>query len=103
MKRFAFWFITGLFICLTFTNFSAAQESARDPVKEEKVWQELEKTAPETVEKFKAATAALDAQNYEEAVKLYNEVIEKTPDFDPALRRLGYALSSTEKETKVWQ
>ncbi len=97
MKRFACLFFTGLFVCLIFTNFSIAQENARDSAKEEKVWQELEKTSPESVEKFKAATVALDTQNYEEAAKLYKEVLEKSPDFDPVLRRLGYALNATGK------
>lgn len=64
----------------------------RDMAKEEKHWQELQKTAPDAVEKFKAATEALDQGNYAESAKLYNEVLEKSPEFQPALRRAGYAL-----------
>jgi tetratricopeptide (TPR) repeat protein len=81
-----------LVFCLIFTNFTTAQTKERDVKKEEQIWQELQKTAPKSVETFKAATIALDNQKYEESAKLYKEVLVKSPDFNPALRRLGFTL-----------
>ncbi len=97
MKRFADRLIAGLLLCFVFTSFSAAQEKERDLAKEEKIWQQLQKTSPKAVATFKSATAALDQQNYQESVKLYNEVLKQSPDFEPALRRLGLALISVGK------
>ena len=93
MKRLICSIVIGLLLFFAFANFSYAQEKKeRDSAKEEKVWQELQKTAPKAVDKFKAATIALDQQNYPESVKLYNEVLAQSPNFEPALRRLGFAL-----------
>jgi tetratricopeptide (TPR) repeat protein/Zn-dependent protease with chaperone function len=101
MKRFINWFAVGLLLCFVFSYSSNAQQQqqprARDMAKEEKIWQELQKTAPKTVDKFKAATEALDKNNYEEAAKLYNEVLKQSPNFEPALRRAGGALVSSGK------
>ncbi len=80
------------FVTLIFTLSILAQKPERDMVKEEKIWQKLQKTSPASVEKFKAATVALDQQNYEEAHKLYDEVLQKAPEFQPALRRAGTSL-----------
>lgn len=57
--------------------------------KEKAIWQQLTAIAPKSVETFKAATTALDAGNYEEAARLYEEVFKKAPEFDPVMRRLG--------------
>jgi Zn-dependent protease with chaperone function len=102
MKRFADWLLAGLLLCFVFAGFSAAQEERqRDLAKEEKIWQELQKTAPKAVETFKAATTALDQKKYPDSIKLYNEVLKQSPDFDPALRRLAYALSDTGKREEA--
>lgn len=71
---------------------SLAQQAARDMKKEEKIWQQLEKVAPKSVETFKQATVAMDSGEAEKAVQLYEEVFKKAPDFDPAMRRLGMML-----------
>jgi Zn-dependent protease with chaperone function len=97
MKYFAEWLIAGLLICFLFAGFSIAQNTDRDPAKEEKIWQELQKTAPKAVETFKAATLALDQKNYQESAKLYAEVLKQSPDFDAALRRAGFALIAAGK------
>ena len=57
--------------------------------KEQKIWDQLHGIAPESVETFKRATEAYDAPNYEEAARLYAEVLKVAPDFTPALRRGG--------------
>jgi len=84
------------FCLLTFTLVLAfsvpAQAPARDMQREAALWHQLSLIAPEKVEDFKAATIAMDSGNYAEAVRLYQVVKEKTPDFDPVLRRLGWAL-----------
>jgi Zn-dependent protease with chaperone function len=92
MKRFANWLIAAFLCCFVLTIFVAAQEKERDTAKEEKLRQQLEKTAPKAAETFKNATAALDQKNYQESVNLYSEVLKQAPDFDAAQRRLGFAL-----------
>jgi tetratricopeptide (TPR) repeat protein len=101
MKLFIRRVSASLLLCFVFAGLSAvAQTQERDLAKEEKIWQELQKTAPKAVETFKAATAALDEDKYEEAVKLYNEVLKQSPKFEPALRRGGYALIATGKRAE---
>ncbi len=97
MKLFARWLIAGLLLCFVFAIFAPAQTRERDMAKEEKIWRELQPTAPKAVETFKAATVALDKDQYEEAAKLYNEVLKQAPNFEPALRRGGHALVSSGK------
>jgi TolA-binding protein len=63
------------------------QRPQRDMEKEQKIWKNLQIIAPDSVETFKRATGALDANNHEEAARLYAEVREEAPDFTPALRR----------------
>lgn len=76
-------------LCLLATNAAAQQPPGRDMKKEQEIWQELQNIAPAALETFKQATAALDADNHEEAARLYEEVVKKAPDFSPAMRRLG--------------
>lgn len=95
--RISIWF----FICVIFTFSVFAQIQTRDMAKEEKHWQELQKSAPDAVEKFKAATEALDQGKYDEAAKFYNEVLEKSPKFQPALRRAGFALAALGKRDEA--
>jgi tetratricopeptide (TPR) repeat protein/Zn-dependent protease with chaperone function len=70
---------------------------ARNMDLEKIIWQELEKVAPNSVETFKAATEFFDKNEFEQAAKLYRQVIDKAPDFDPVYRRLGAALSLSGK------
>ncbi|MGH9751368.1 MAG: M48 family metalloprotease [Blastocatellia bacterium] len=65
----------------------------RDMNREKAIWRELEKVAPKSVETFKAATETFDKKDYEQAAKLYRQVMEKAPGFDPVYRRLGSALA----------
>ena len=60
--------------------------------KEQRIWQELKAIAPEAVETFKSATAALDKNDFAEAVRLYQVVYKKAPNFDVVMRRLGGSL-----------
>lgn len=95
MKYFPNCFIVGFLLCSLFVNFSSAQTQERDLKKEEKIWQQLEQSAPKAVETFKAATVALDEKNYQKSIELYNEVLTQEPTCEAALRRLGYALIAT--------
>lgn len=63
--------------------------------KENAIWAELEKSAPQSVADFKAATEAMDAQDYQKAIDLFLKVRQQAPKFDPALRRLGGCLVAT--------
>ena len=65
--------------------------------KEKAIWAELETVAPNSVADFKAATDAMDAQDYEKAATLFMAVSEKAPDFDASLRRLGWCFVQTGK------
>lgn len=85
-------------ICLflTFITILAAtassQTPSRDLQRESIIWEQLKVIAPETIDDFKAATSAMDSGNYDEAVRLYQAVNKKAPDYDPVMRRLGWAL-----------
>src|ERR1044072_2839982 len=82
-----------LFILLSLgVAVSGAQQNERDLKKEEKIWQQLEKVAPKSVDTFKQATAAMDSGEAEKAVELYEQVFKKAPNFDPVMRRLGMML-----------
>jgi len=86
------WLVAIISLCTLFVCFTIGQINERDLAKEEPFYQELNKKAPKAVDAFKSATAALDAQNFDEAIKGYNEVLILAPNFEPALRRLGFAL-----------
>ena len=77
-------------LIVIFASPGIAQTRERDPQEEAPIIEELTKLAPEAVPTFTQATEALDSQRFDEAEKLYLEVLKKAPDFDPALRRLGY-------------
>ncbi len=85
-----------LLLLILFASTTPAQQ-ARDLEKEKAIWAELETVSPNSVADFKAATEAMDAQDYDKAVALYQGVREKAPDFDAALRRLGWCLVATGK------
>jgi tetratricopeptide (TPR) repeat protein len=74
-----------------------AQTPGRDMEKEKAIVAELEALAPESVGDFKAATEAMDAQDLEKAVTLFQKVHDRVPDFDASLRRLGGCLVLTGK------
>ncbi|HYP52709.1 MAG TPA: tetratricopeptide repeat protein [Pyrinomonadaceae bacterium] len=76
-------------LCLLTADAAAQQPPGRDMNKEQEIWRQLQNISPASLETFKQATAALDANNYAEAARLYEEVIKKAPDFSPVLRRLG--------------
>jgi len=71
---------------------SAQTPPGRNMKKESTYWEQLKVIAPDSVETFKAATTAMDAEKYDEAVKLYQAVYKKAPNFDPVMRRLGLCL-----------
>ena len=71
---------------------AVAEPPQRDMEKEQRMWQQLQAIAPDMVETFKAATAALDQNNFAEAVRLYEAVYKKAPNFDVVMRRLGGSL-----------
>jgi len=88
---------TSLILLLILFASSTPAQQGRDMEKEKAIWAELETVAPHSVADFKAATDAMDAQDYEKAVTLFQSVRAKAPDFDAALRRLGWCLVATGK------
>jgi Zn-dependent protease with chaperone function len=83
---------SSLFLTIAFAGLCPAQTGNRDLEKETSIWQELKTIAPASVEPFKAATEALDKGDYTESARLYEVVLKKAPQFDPALRRCGTSL-----------
>lgn len=64
---------------------------ARDAAKEEVIYNDLRKIAPKQVDTFREATEALDSERYVDAITKYGTVLSEAPNFQPAMRRLGYA------------
>lgn len=87
----------GLLFCLVLVGAAFAQTSERDMAKEAKIWQQLQQIAPQAVETFKAATVALDQQDYQKSAELYNQVLSQSPTSEAAMRRLGFALVGSGK------
>src|SRR5687767_13398090 len=88
---------TFLLLLLFLYGSSTPAQQGRDMEKEKAIWAELETVAPQSVADFKAATEAMDAQDYDKAAELFLTVQQKAPDFDAALRRLGGCLVATGK------
>lgn len=87
--------LTCLLVCLLAGRVFAQQTSARDMAKEQLIRQRLESLAPSALEPFKSATEALDRGEFTEAARLYEKVTKAAPEFDVALRRLGYSYVMT--------
>src|SRR5262249_6207097 len=68
------------------------QSGTRNMQKEMVIVEQLHAVAPGSVDDFIDATRALDNQSYEESAKLFQKVVDKAPNFSPALRRLGMSL-----------
>jgi tetratricopeptide (TPR) repeat protein len=84
-------FKLALLLCVIAVFVSVtAQPQQRDIKKEQPIWDQLGKIDPSAVEDFKQATIALDSEKFDECARLYEAVLRKAPDFDPATRRLGY-------------
>jgi tetratricopeptide (TPR) repeat protein len=86
-----------LLLLLILSASTTYAQTSRDIAKEKAIWAELESSAPQSVADFKAATEAMDAENYDKAIDLFLKVQQAAPRFDPALRRLGGTLVSTGK------
>lgn len=83
--------LLALLICLLATAASA-QQPQRDMKKEQEIQAQLKTIAPQAVATFQQATEAYDQNDFAKAAQLYEEVLKKAPNFDPAMRRLGGAL-----------
>lgn len=83
-----------LLLLLPAAALAQPQQPPRDVAKEQKIWQQLQAVAPQSLETFRRATEALDAEKHEEAVRLYGEVTKAAPEFTPAIRRAGLALAA---------
>jgi tetratricopeptide (TPR) repeat protein len=84
--------ISLLFLLLLLGASPTQAQPGRNMEKEKAIWAELEKSAPKSVDDFKAGTEAMDAGNYDKAAELFLKVHQAAPDFDAALRRLGGCL-----------
>lgn len=75
----------------------AQQQFVRDPKIEQPIDDKLAAIAPQAVEPFQRATAAMDARKYDEAIPLFQQVLVQAPSFTPAMRRLGGSLAGSGK------
>jgi tetratricopeptide (TPR) repeat protein len=89
--------ISPLLLLLILCGSITYAQQGRDMAKENAIWAELETSAPQSVADFKAATEAMDAQDYEKAIDLFLQVHQAAPKFDAAIRRLGGCLVDTGK------
>jgi Zn-dependent protease with chaperone function len=85
-------FFTGFAAVILFGTLVYGQQGARDPKKEQMIYDKLAAVAPGAVETFQRATVAMDKRDYPQAAQLYREVLDQAPAFPPALRRLGFSL-----------
>ena len=97
MKFFQFRFREITFLIALLSAVCYGQIGERDASKEEPYYQALMQASPKAVESFKTATLALDAGNDEAAIAGFNDVLKQVPSFEPAMRRLGYALADSGK------
>ena len=88
---------TSLLILLILFASSTPAQPSRNMEREKAIWAELETMAPASLADFKAATEAMDAQDYEKAAELYLKAYQSAPDSDAVLRRLGGCLVITGK------
>lgn len=72
----------------------------RDTEAEKKIEQQLEKTSPLLVERFRRATSAMDAQKYAEAARDFDAICTIAANFDAAHRRLGWCLAKLGRSTE---
>ncbi len=79
---------------LMFTVCLTQGPPVRDQALEKKIHDELKNVSPKSVQLFKDATSSMDKNNHEEAIRLYKSVLEQAPDFEHALRRIGYSYSA---------
>jgi len=86
--------ISLLFLLLLLGASPTQAQPGRNMEKEKAIWAELEKSAPKSVDDFKAGTEAMDAGNYDKAAELFLKVHQAAPDFDAALRRRPGAASA---------
>ena len=84
-------FTTAMLLLLSATP-GVAQTSVRPAGREQRIEHELEAVAPAALPSFKAATAAMDRNDYATAVRLFEDVTRQAPRFSPALRRRGLSL-----------
>ena len=68
-------------------------QTTRNPAKEQVICDQLAAIAPQAVETFKQATAAMDKRDYANAAPLFREVLKQAPQFTPAMRRLGFSVA----------
>src|SRR5678815_4723821 len=81
--------ISPLLLLLILCSSITYAQQGRDMAKEKAISAELEALAPQSVNDFKAATEALDTQDYQKAIDLFLKVHQAAPKFDAAIRRLG--------------
>jgi Zn-dependent protease with chaperone function len=90
---------TALLCVLTSGGAQAAEKGSpaprRDQAREAAIQAKLGALSPEAAPDFQAATAALDLKDWATASAGYRRVLERVPDFDVALRRLGTCLMQT--------
>ena len=86
--------LSALTLLVLFSAVFYGQQPARNPRKEQLIWEKLAAVAPEAVETFQRGTEAMDKGDYPQAVQLYREVTNQAPTFSPALRRLGFSLAA---------
>ncbi|MGA2610828.1 MAG: M48 family metalloprotease [Terriglobia bacterium] len=90
-------------VLLLALNPTLSSGTVRDPRKEGAIEGQLAGISPQSVEVFKQATKAMDEGSAEQSARLFEKVLTKAPDFDPAVRRLGFSLIKLGQREKGMQ
>jgi Zn-dependent protease with chaperone function len=94
--RFVVAFLAFLLLCASSFGQQRGRVS-RNAKSEQAIRDQLAAIAPQAVGAFQRATSAMDTEDYQTAVPLYQQVLQQAPLFTPAMRRLGASLSATGK------
>lgn len=89
-------FLAFLLLCVSAFGQQRGRFS-RNAKTEQGILDQLAAIAPQAVDAFQRATSAMDTEDYQTAISLYQQVLQQAPLFTPAMRRLGASLSATGK------
>ena len=97
MKRITLLLTAGAVIAAIVTQAfgGPTQRPPRDGVREKAIIDGLQKVAPKAVKDFESGTTAMDNEDYSGGAMFYQLVLDRAPDFNPAIRRLGICLTES--------
>jgi tetratricopeptide (TPR) repeat protein len=83
------------FASLALLSALAFGQFVRNPKTEQPICDQLGAVALGAVETFQQATSAMDKREFQQAIPLFQSVLQQAPLFTPAMRRLGASLAES--------